>query len=46
MVAHNGSDGFENYFTSREAQPVYHVSESGPPPFDLLFTHQTTTTSG
>ena len=39
MVAHNGLDGFTNYFTPD--QQVYHFSESGPPPFDLLFTHQT-----
>ena len=42
MIAHNGRNGFANCFTLREAQPVYHFSESGPSPFDVSFIHQTT----
>jgi hypothetical protein len=42
VIAYNSRDGFANSFTSHEAQPVYHFSESGPPPFDLSFTHRTT----
>ena len=42
VIEYNARDGFANYFTSREPQPVYHFSESGPPPFDPSFTHRTT----
>jgi len=43
IVAHDGRDGFSHCLIAREAQPVYHFSETGPSPFDLSSTHQTTT---